>query len=243
MICPVGVEELALRLGAGEVGADLAGLPGVTRLSAPDSVVVLLADTAARAAWARQRTAILSDSESVRASRFVLPGLGQTWAAAHVLVREVLGRATLTPPERVQMRRGEHGKPLSDDVEFSLSHTGTRVLIGLGGRPLGVDVEAVPSEQTATQLSGCLHPRETAELLALPVAQRPEAFARVWVRKEAMLKALGIGLLRDLAADYVGTREDPATPLERWRIHDLVLPGDSGHRAALCVRGDEPGRG
>ncbi|MDO4784123.1 MAG: 4'-phosphopantetheinyl transferase superfamily protein [Propionibacteriaceae bacterium] len=231
----MGVEELALRLGVSEAGGELPGLPGVTRLPGPDSAVVLLADTAAGAAWARQRTAVLSAPELERAARFVVPGLGQTWAAAHVLVREVLGRATRTPADQVRVWPGEHGKPLTGEVEFSLSHTGTLVLIGLGGLPLGVDVEALPSEHTATQVGGCLHPRETAELLALAPDRRPEAFARLWVRKEAMLKAIGTGLLRDVAADYVGTGEDPATPIAGWRIHDIALPGDSAHRAALCV--------
>lgn len=241
MVCPVGVEELALRLGVGEAGGELPGLPGVMRLSAAGSVVVLLADTAAGAAWARQHTAILSASESERAARFVVPGLGETWAAAHVLVREVLGRATLTPADEVRVWLGEHGKPLTGEVEFSLSHTGTLVLIGLGGLPLGVDVEALPSERTATQIGGYLHPRETAELLALAPDRRPEAFARLWVRKEAMLKAIGTGLLRDLATDYVGAGEDPATPIAGWRIHDVALPGDAAHRAALCV--SVPGQG
>ena len=224
-----------LRLGVGGAEGELPGLPGVTRLPTPGPAVVLLADTAAGASWARQRRDVLSAEESARAARFVVPGLGETWAAAHVLVREVLGRATLTPPNKVRVWPGEHGKPLTGGVEFSLSHTGALVLIGLGRLPLGVDVEALPSGQAATQVAGCLHPRETAELLALTPDRRAEAFARLWVRKEAMLKAIGTGLLRDPAADYIGAGEDPVAPIAGWRIYDLALPGNTAHQAALCV--------
>lgn len=240
MVCPVGVEELVLRLGVGGTEGELPGLPGVTSLPAPGAAVVLLADTVAGASWARQRRDVLSAEESVRAERFVVPGLGETWAAAHVLVREVLGRVTLTPPADVSIRQGIHGKPLVDGVEFSLSHTGTLVLIGVGRLPLGVDVEAIPAGSTASLAGSCLHPGENAELLALGAAQRREAFTRAWVRKEAMLKAIGTGLLRDPASDYVGTGPMPHNPIEGLEIHDLDLPGMPGHRAAICVSTTPP---
>lgn len=165
----------------------------------------------------------------------MFPGLGEAWTGAHVLLREVLGRATLTPAADVRIRIGEFGKPSVDGVEFSLSHTGSVVLIGLGDLPLGVDVEKVPEGRTVGQVGSGFHPREAAELLGLPADARPEAFARVWVRKEALLKAIGTGLSRGISRDYVGAGTVLATPVAGLRIHDLVLPGMPGHRAALCT--------
>ena len=197
--------------------------------------MVLLADTAAGAAWARRRDGVLSRDETERAARFVFPGLGEAWAGAHVLLREVLGRATLTSAAHVRIRAGEFGKPSVDGVEFSLSHTGSVVLIGLGDLPLGVDVEKVPDDRTVQQVGSSFHPREAAELLGLPADARPGAFARVWVRKEALLKAIGTGLSRGISRDYVGTGTVPGTPVSGLRIHDVALPGTPGHRAALCT--------
>lgn len=211
------------------------GLPGVGCLPGPGSAVVLLADTAAGAAWARRRGGVLSSDEAERAARFVLPGLGEAWAGAHVLLREVLGRATLIPAADVRIRTGEFGKPSVDGVEFSLSHTGSVVLIGLGDLPLGVDVEKIPEGRTAGQVGSGFHPQETEELLDLPADARPEAFARVWVRKEALLKAIGTGLSRGISRDYVGAGTVPGTPVAGLRIHDLALPGMPDHRAALCT--------
>ena len=211
------------------------GLPGVRCLPVAESAVVLLADTAVGAAWARRRGDVLSHEEAERAARFVFPGLGEAWTGAHVLLREVLGRATLTPAADVQIRAGEFGKPSVDGVEFSLSHTGSVVLIGLGDLPLGVDVEKVPEERAVQQVGSSFHPREAAELLGLPADERPGAFARVWVRKEALLKAIGTGLSRGISRDYVGTGTVPGTPVSGLRIHDVALPGLPGHRAALCT--------
>lgn len=212
-----------------------AGLPGVRCLPVAGSAVVLLADTAAGAAWAPRRGGVLSRDEAERAARFVFPGLGEVWAGAHVLLREVLGRATLIPAADVRIRVGEFGKPSVDGVEFSLSHTGSVVLIGLGDLPLGVDVEKIPEERTVDQVGSSFHPRETAELLGLPAEDRPGAFARVWVRKEALHKAIGTGLSRGISRDYVGTGTIPGTPVAGLRIHDVALPGMPGHRAALCT--------
>lgn len=197
--------------------------------------MVLFADTAAGAAWAPRRGGVLSRDEAERAARFVFPGLGEAWAGAHVLLREVLGRVTLTSAAHVRIRTGEFGKPSVDGVEFSLSHTGSVVLIGLGDLPLGVDVEKVPEERAVQQVGSSFHPREAAELLGLPADARPGVFARVWVRKEALLKAIGTGLSRGISRDYVGTGTVPGTPVSGLRIHDVALPGMPGHRAALCT--------
>ena len=204
-------------------------------LPGPGSAVVLLADTAAGAAWARRRGKVLSREEAERAARFVFPGLGEVWTGARVLLREVLGRATLIPAADVRIRVGEFGKPSVEGVEFSLSHTGSVVLIGLGDLPLGVDMEKIPEQRTVDQVGSSFHPREAAELLGLPADERPEAFARVWVRKEALLKAIGTGLSRGISRDYVGAGTVPGTPVAGLRIHDVALPGMSEYRAALCT--------
>ncbi|MDO5093877.1 MAG: 4'-phosphopantetheinyl transferase superfamily protein, partial [Propionibacteriaceae bacterium] len=202
----------------------------------PREAMLLLADTAADASWARRRGDVLTPAEAERASRFVFADLGERWTAARVLLREVLGRATHTAAADVPISVGEHGKPMADGLEFSLAHSGSLVLIGVGALPLGVDVEGIPDDRAVAQIGTSLHPRETEELRGLPSEQRCEAFTRLWVRKEAMYKALGIGLLRGLSHDYVGFGAMPHSPIRGLRIHDVPLPaGMPSYRAALCV--------
>ena len=146
------------------------------------------------------------------------------------------GKVRSCPVEDVvRIRTGEFGKPSIDGAEFSLSHKDATVLIGLGDLPIGVDVEKIPDDRTVQQVGPSFHPREAAELLGLPADERPGAFARVWVRKEALLKAIGTGLSRGISRDYVGAGTVPGTPVSGLRIHDVALPGMPGHRAALCT--------
>ncbi|MEU1012597.1 4'-phosphopantetheinyl transferase superfamily protein [Streptomyces sp. NPDC005890] len=117
-------------------------------------------------------------------------------------------------------------------MHFSLSHSGDVALLALAGVPVGVDVEAVPEPQAVTDLLAVLHPREADELRSLREAQRPDALARVWSRKEAYLKGTGEGLAFGFAHPYVGSAPEPAQ-LPGWRLRDAACP--PGYAAALCV--------
>ncbi|WP_324290404.1 4'-phosphopantetheinyl transferase family protein [Streptomyces sp. H27-H1] len=82
------------------------------------------------------------------------------------------------------------------------------------------------------ELADVLHPREAAELASLSPGERSAAFTRVWTRKEAYLKGLGVGLSGNPAADYVGSGAVP-TRLPGWTLTDVLVP--EGHRAALAL--------
>ena len=229
------VAELRQRLGVDGTRCEPPGLPGVACLPGSRSAVVLVADTEANASWARRRDDVLSRDEVERAARFIFPGLGETWTGARVLLREVLGRAMRMAAADVVFQANRFGKPMAEGVEFSLSHKDSIVLIGVSDLPLGVDVEKLPGDRTVQQVGAALHPKEAAELLDLAADERSEAFTRAWVRKEAMLKAMGVGLSRGISKDYVSTGATPRSPVAGLRICDVALPGLPGHRAALCT--------
>ncbi|MFE4613665.1 4'-phosphopantetheinyl transferase family protein [Streptomyces niveus] len=163
---------------------------------------------------------------------------------AHVTLRQLLADRLAVPPAEVVIGRrpctgcgGPHGRPVvpGDPVHFSLSHSGDMVLIALARNAVGVDVEAVPPAEAVRELYAHMHPRERAELAALPAADRPAAFARCWSRKEAFLKATGAGLTEDPSVTYVGAGAHPAHPAG-WRLSDL--PTVPGYAAALTLRTD-----
>ncbi|MEK2488260.1 4'-phosphopantetheinyl transferase superfamily protein [Kitasatospora purpeofusca] len=192
----------------------------------------------------------LDEEEHRRAGRFVRDADRAVYLAAHVALRHVLGRRLGLAPAELAFGREPcpgcaepHGRPRlaggpagdpAGAPHFSLSHGGGRVLIGLADAPVGVDVEPLPSADSAEVLATTLHPGEQAELADVRPADRPGAFARLWTRKEAYLKGLGIGLGRPPAADYLGTAEPGRRPAG-WAVTDV--PAGPRHAAAVALAG------
>ncbi|MEU0400111.1 4'-phosphopantetheinyl transferase superfamily protein [Streptomyces sp. NPDC006197] len=215
----------------------------LARPGASDSPVVWSVDVTRRAAWAARLAAGTLDSEErERAAAFRHQADRDAYAAAHVGLRMLLGLYLDMSPDRVRIIRRPcpnpgcgkpHGRPAvgGDEIHFSLSHTRGLVLLAFADSPVGVDVEKIPDAEVTTKLGPLLHPREIAELDALRPAERPRAFGRAWARKEAYLKALGTGLSRGTATDYLGTAPTPPPPPPGWSLTDVVAP--DGYAAAV----------
>lgn len=186
---------------------------------------------------------VLDAQERARLAALVRQEDRDRYVVAHLALRRLLGGALNVAPAEVEVLRepcagcgGPHGRPVVREpgVHFSLSHAGDLVLLGFAGVPVGVDVEEVPDAGAVAEMTSFLHPRERAELAALPAGERPEAFARCWTRKEAYLKATGTGLVEDPSVTCVGAGGEPAE-LGDWRVTDLEAPA-GGYAAACAVR-------
>ncbi len=129
----------------------------------------------------------------------------------------------------------EHGKPRvpGAPVRFSASSAGhvTVVAVSTGGE-LGIDV--ADPRALADVLGGALPPGLLSAGEAALVAgagDRVGALGRLWVRKEALAKAIGTGLVAD--AETLDTTADPLPG--GWALHDL--DDVRGYRAALVTAG------
>ncbi|MFJ7204377.1 4'-phosphopantetheinyl transferase family protein [Streptomyces sp. NPDC098789] len=202
----------------------------------------LVDTTGYRAHAARHAPGTLDAQELARAAEFVRAADRDAYVCAHVALRRLLGAYLGIAPRAVTVDRAPcahcqepHGRPVlpGGALHFSLSHCHGLSLLAFASVPVGVDVEEVPSARTIAETADVLHPREAAELAVLPAAERPLAFTRVWTRKEAYLKGLGVGLSEDPAADYVGSGPVPAR-LADWALTDVLVP--EGHCAAVALR-------
>lgn len=216
--------------------------PAAPSPSAASTAVWLIDTDEQNGVAARLAPEVLDLAEHRRAAAFVREEDRRRYVAAHVALRVLLGARLDLAPGRVRITRapcpscgGPHGRPVSEDgpVHFSLSHSGRLALLALGPVPVGADVEALLPDSAVRELAGQLHPREAAELEALGPEERPAAFGRVWVRKEAYLKGLGVGLSRGLALDYMGTGDTPASGVPGWSLTDVGVP--PGFSAAVAV--------
>ncbi|MEP6670111.1 MAG: 4'-phosphopantetheinyl transferase superfamily protein [Chthoniobacter sp.] len=177
--------------------------------------------------------AVLSREEILRTRRFTRPVDQERFIAAHGALRMVLGNYLLVDPQELEFRAGPHGKPVLvqtfTDLRFNLSHSGDLALIAVArGREVGVDVERMEREiEYEPIVEQYFDPTEAWELRTAPPEERVARFFDLWTRKEACLKAEGVGLVspsrsqsfraRNLcpASGYAGA---VASDGEDWRL-------------------------
>lgn len=156
---------------------------------------------------------LLSQEECTRAASFRFPADRQRFVAAHIALRQALAEYTGLHHAALHLATGSFGKPsLSGHTrtQFSLSHSRGLALIAIGGRgPLGADVELLrPVPDAAALAAEHFTRREQEALAALPAHERERAFLVCWTRKEACLKAIGVGLLLSPQSFEVGVTPD-----------------------------------
>lgn len=219
--------------------------------------------------------ATLSADERQRASRFHFDTDRDRYIVAHASLRDILSRYMQCEPNELVFSVNEYGKPglsrssdsakrprgvsrslkpatevaTTKDVEFNLSHSGDFALVAVTrGRKVGIDVELIREDIELENLARRnFSQRENQELMTLPVEQQTLGFFNCWTRKEAYIKAQGLGLSLPLDSFDVSlapsepailraTRPD-AKEASRWSLHSLNVESD--YAAALAVEGND----
>jgi 4'-phosphopantetheinyl transferase len=209
------------------------------------------------AAATRELLALLDSGERRRGARFDRDEDRARFLAAHALARLVLaGHLGIPAPALTfhatcrECGAGDHGKPrlgmAGAGLEFSLSHSGTRVVLAVArDAAVGVDVERLNVQRDfAALIPAVLSAAEQPAVADLPDAERAGAVLRYWTRKEALLKATGDGLGVAPAALTV-TPPDAPPALVAWEApapldaaaHLFDLSPGPGHVASLAILG------
>ena len=191
-----------------------------------------------RASEAFERS--LGESERARAARFTRPEHHRRYILAHGLQRFVLASYLGIEPHAVRYRFGPKGKPFIDHpagLSCSLSYSGDRFVIAVGRSQLGVDIEAWAPLAHEEVIVSAFSAAEQTQLAALDPPARRAAFFDLWTRKEAYLKATGIGIGGGLQHVDVSARRDDAVTVNEWQIRSIDVGREiSGALAATAVR-------
>lgn len=197
------------------------GLPAGT-------IRVWFADLRALAGWLEPLRALLTADELERAERFTMERLTNRFILRRGLLRVLLGRCAGRAPESLRFDYGSHGKPeLAGGPAFNLADSEDSVAIAVAaeGR-IGVDIERLRDIDSADGIADrFFHADECAALHALPPERRDEGFLLAWTRKEAFIKAAGLGLSMPL--DQFAVSVTPDEPVAVLAI-DEALRGDAG---------------
>jgi 4'-phosphopantetheinyl transferase len=147
---------------------------------------------------------LLSPQERARATRVVQSAARARWVSSRGVLRALLGRHLECDPRHLRFQLGPHGKPAlpGGELSFNVSHSEGVALYALAPTAaVGVDVEVLaprpPSRDELALAERVLGPDAARRLRALPPAARHGEFLRQWVRHEATLKCLGVGLLNE----------------------------------------------
>jgi len=145
--------------------------------------------------------AVLSADERAQYQRFHFARDARDYAAAHALLRHALSRDGHRAPADWIFDKTPLGKPflrnpLDAAPAFSLSHTRGLVACAVThGADVGVDVEGIDRDVDSADIaSRFFSPQEAAHLMALDDETRRGRFFELWTLKEALVKALGIGM-------------------------------------------------
>lgn len=187
---------------------------------------------------------LLSDDERARIARLRRPADRVRSVAGRAALRRLLGLSIAVAPQQLCFGAGAHGKPelrSHHGPAFNVAHSGSYVLIALGGGTtdaLGVDVEQRGSSVDAAALAPHALTLEEQRALA---ASRHDAniFYDYWSAKEAALKAVGVGVSEHLQQVTVlrqtGHRLQLRHQMAHWPpLQACLLPAPIQYSAALA---------
>jgi 4'-phosphopantetheinyl transferase len=140
---------------------------------------------------------LLSDREKSEFGKLIHPEDRWRRMAFRCELRRKLAELTGVDPADMGFEKNEHGKPsLPGGPFFNLAHAGDLGVLAIcRDAPVGVDVEpASRGKEIIDCLETIAHPGEAAELRKLAPAELGHDLIRLWVAKEAALKAMGTGL-------------------------------------------------
>jgi 4'-phosphopantetheinyl transferase len=141
----------------------------------------------------------LGTQEHARAARMAFPQDGRRFLASRHALRQLLAHALSRAPDDLVIEPDAFGKPhLVDGIglHFNLSHSAHVAVIGVSfDCEIGVDVEVIHQVVDADALAAThFTDAERAEWSRAAAPLRDRTFLACWTRKEACVKALGVGL-------------------------------------------------
>lgn len=190
----------------------------------------------------------LSVREMARADQFAFDEDRRHFVAARGWMRTLLGMYLERAPSSLIFRTGDHGKPHLPNNEllaFNLSHSGSCALLAItGGSLVGIDVEERrPIDEPTAIAEQFFSVREVRQFRQLDDSELIDGFFNAWTRKEAFVKAIGMGLSFPLESFDVTLAPGSQARLlslraEEWSSHPWTLHAlhsTDDYSAALAV--------
>ncbi len=140
-----------------------------------------------------EKSKALSNRFEINCCRFV---------ACRAVLKILLGCYLSIKPSGLEFEYNDYGKPkLADrinlkNIKFNVSHSKNIAVIGIAkNNEIGIDIEEIDENIPYMELSDfCFSVHEQNSLRELQIEDRAQGFFNCWTRKEAFIKAIGMGL-------------------------------------------------
>jgi len=151
---------------------------------------------------------LLSPEEIKSSKKFIFERDRHRYQITHSMKRLILANYLDCDPKCLKFELGKQGKPSLTElqnylnIQFNISHSHRLILIAITVEDsIGIDIEYNATGISVASLSEIIFsPEEKIIFSSLQSEQEKEqAIFRCWTRKEAFLKACGIGLMIDIA--------------------------------------------
>lgn len=171
----------------------------------------------------------LSTEECARADRYHFERDRARFIAGRSHLRRILAAYLGQSPRRLGLEPDAAGKPCVPGwLHFNLSHSHDLAVLAVARFEIGIDLEHIrPIDDSIADMF--FSPTEVIALRSLPLSDRQIGFFNCWTRKEAFVKALGMGLSYPLErfcvsvdpnaeARVLSVVDDPAAR-SSWALH------------------------
>lgn len=193
----------------------------------------------------------LSDDERDALDRMSAHTDRERRAIAWGRLRYILSRYLDHPPHEIDIHRRPSERPeilrpsANGGLRFNLSHSGAQALVAVSRSIVGVDIERVRTLRSVRGLAQRFFTAaEATALNHLAADTQVGAFFRLWVLKEAYLKAAGVGVPEGLSQCEMAVNAEEARLIQPVPAAADValrlqgLPVSAGYAAAAAFGAD-----
>jgi 4'-phosphopantetheinyl transferase len=171
----------------------------------------------------------INKDDQLKAGRLVNDKDRKTVIICYTMLRTILSKKLNIHPDKIAYIYGPNGKPgiKGDPLYFSISHTGNSFSFAISDHfSIGLDVEEINRDINFEAIIRRFFSANEGEYILNSKGKSRDRFFQLWTRKEAFLKAIGTGIIPQLANIEV---HNPVNLLERHSIDDMKDASISDH--------------
>jgi 4'-phosphopantetheinyl transferase len=199
---------------------------------------------------------VINSAEQTQARKFRFEQHRVRYIFSQATLRRILSRYLHVRPQEIVFDFNEFGKPFLPKssekaaLRFNMSHSEGLVVVAVAmNRHIGVDVERIRAIDDINAIARDYFAMQERTLLeSAPPGRKEEAFYMCWTRKEAYIKAVGMGLSIPLNSFDASIPEgmpgrrlqatESSLGVEQWWLSDLTMP--DRYVGALAIEGTPP---